>query len=196
VRRGWLESWPTRTGTAPLVVCLSLGWYRVVRAWCVPFTLVRGVSLFLEVSHHIEKVVGMLGLGVVSLLDVSLLVDNTSMGGTIIALGPRGATGHGLPFVVRVVLQGAMWVFHLGEIRWILLTQRLRKWRGTGLIRFVLTQVLSPLLTLALVFYFVGGRHGGILVDQLRLLLTHDRRSTVVLQPHPGGDQRVHQFWG
>jgi hypothetical protein len=25
VRRGWLESWPTRTGTALLVVCLSLG---------------------------------------------------------------------------------------------------------------------------------------------------------------------------
>jgi hypothetical protein len=27
-----------------------------------------------------------------------------SMGGTIIALGPRGATGHGLAFVVCVVL--------------------------------------------------------------------------------------------
>jgi hypothetical protein len=27
-------------------------------------------------------------------------------GGTIVALGPRGATGHSLPFVVRVVLQG------------------------------------------------------------------------------------------
>jgi hypothetical protein len=27
-------------------------------------------------------------------------------GGTITVLGPRGATGHGLPFVVRVVLQG------------------------------------------------------------------------------------------
>jgi hypothetical protein len=37
-------------------------------------------------------------------------------GGTIAALGPRGATGHGLPFVVRVVLQGDMWVFHLGDI--------------------------------------------------------------------------------
>jgi hypothetical protein len=43
-------------------------------------------------------------------------------GGTIAVLGPRGATGHGLPFVVRVVLQGDMWVFHLGEIGWILLT--------------------------------------------------------------------------
>jgi hypothetical protein len=30
------------------------------------------------------------GLGVVSLLDVPLLVANTSMGGTITALGPRG----------------------------------------------------------------------------------------------------------
>jgi hypothetical protein len=28
VRRGWLEIWPTRTGTALLVVCLSLGWCR------------------------------------------------------------------------------------------------------------------------------------------------------------------------
>jgi hypothetical protein len=62
------------------------------------------VSLCLEVSHHIEKVVGVLGLGMVSLLDVALLLDNMSMGGTIIALGPRGATGHGLAFVVCVVL--------------------------------------------------------------------------------------------
>jgi hypothetical protein len=122
-----------------------------------------------------------LGLGVVSLLDVHLLVANTSMGGTITVLGPRGATGHGLPIVVRIVLQGDVWVFHLGEIGWILLTPRLSKglgtslicfvltprlskWRGTGLIRFVLTPVLSPLLTLTLVFYFAGGRHGGLLV--------------------------------
>jgi hypothetical protein len=41
---------------------------------------------------------------------------NTSMRGTIAALGPRGTTGHGLPFVVRVVLQGDVWVFHQGEI--------------------------------------------------------------------------------
>jgi hypothetical protein len=150
----------------------------------------------LEVSHHIEKVVGMLGLGVVSLLDVPLLVANTSMGGMIAILGPRRATDHGLPFVVRVVLQGDMWVLHLGEIGWILLTPRLSKWRGTGLIRFVLTLVLSPLLTLALVFDFAGGRLGGLLVDRLRLLSTHDRRSTVVLQPHPGDEQGVHHFWG
>jgi hypothetical protein len=181
VRRGWLESWPTRIGTALLMVCLSLSWYREARVWCVPFTLERGVSLCLVESHHIEKVVGVLGLGVVSLLDIPSLVDNTSMGGLIAVLGPRGATVHGLPFVVHVVLQGDVWVFHLGEIGWILLNPRLTKWRGTGLIRFVLTTVLSLLLTLALVFYFAGGRHGGLLVDQLRLLSTHDRRSTVVL---------------
>jgi hypothetical protein len=72
------------------------------------------MSLCLEVSHHIEKVVGMLGLCVVSLLDVPSLVANTSMGGTIAALGPKGATGHGLPFVVRVALQGDVWVFCWG----------------------------------------------------------------------------------
>jgi hypothetical protein len=87
-------------------------------------------------------------------------------------------------------------VFHLGEIGWILLTPRLSKWRGTGLIRFVLIPVLSPLLTLALVFDFAGGRHGGLLVDRLWLLSTHDQRSAVVLQPHPGDEQRVHHFWG
>jgi hypothetical protein len=73
MRRGWLESWPTRTGTALLVVCLSLGWCQEVRVWCVPFTLERGVSLCLELSHHIEKVVGVLGLGMVSLLDIPFL---------------------------------------------------------------------------------------------------------------------------
>jgi hypothetical protein len=57
-----------------------------------------------------------LGLGMLSLLDVPSLVANTSMGGTIAALGPRGAKGHGLPFVALVVLQGDVWVFHLGEI--------------------------------------------------------------------------------
>jgi hypothetical protein len=133
-------------------------------------------------------VVGVLGSKVVSLLDVPSLVANTSMGEIITVLGPRGDTGHGLHFVVRVVLQGDIWVFHLGEIGWILLTPLLSKWRGTGLIRFVLTLVLSPLLTLALVFDFAGGRLGGFLVDRLRLLSTHDRRSMVVLQPHPGDD--------
>jgi hypothetical protein len=77
---------------------------------------VGGVSLCLEVTRRIEKVVGVLGLGMVSLLDVPLIMDNTSMGGMIAVLGPKGATDHGLPFVVRVVLQGDVWVFHLGEI--------------------------------------------------------------------------------
>jgi hypothetical protein len=45
-------------------------------------------------------------------------------------------------------------------------------------------------------FYFPGGRLGGLLVDRLQLLLTHDRRSAVVLQPHPSDDQGVHHFWG
>jgi hypothetical protein len=107
----------------------------------------------------------MLGLGVVSLLDVPLLVANMSMGGTIAVLGPRGAMSHGLPFAVRIVLQGDVWVFHLGEIGWILLTPSLSKWRGTGLIPFLLTPVLSLLLTLALIFVFAGGRRGGLLVD-------------------------------
>jgi hypothetical protein len=107
---------------------LILRQHQEVREWCVPFILVGGVSLCLEVIHHIENVVGVLGLGVVSLLDVPLLVANTSMGGTITVLVPRGATDHGLPFVVRVVLQGDVWVFLLGEIGWILLTPRLSKW--------------------------------------------------------------------
>jgi hypothetical protein len=86
-------------------------------------------------------------------------------GGTIAALGPRGATDHCLSFMVRVVLQWDVWVFHLGERGWILLTPLLSKWRATSLIPFILTPLLSLLLTLPLVFYFVGGRHGGLLVD-------------------------------
>jgi hypothetical protein len=99
------------------------------------------------------------GLGCGEFAGRSFARGKMSIGGTIAALGPRGATGHGLPFVVRVVLQGDVWVFHLGEIGWILLTPCLSKWRGTGLIPFVLTPVLSLLLTLALIFYFAGGRH-------------------------------------
>jgi hypothetical protein len=37
-------------------------------------------------------------------------------GGMIAVLGPRGATSDNLLFVVRLVLQGDVWVFHLGEI--------------------------------------------------------------------------------
>jgi hypothetical protein len=78
----------------------------------------------------------------------------------------------------------------------MLLTPRLSKWRGTGLIHFVLTPVMILLLTLRLVFDFAGGRHGGLLVDRLWLLSTHDWRSKVVLQHHPSDDQGVHHFWG
>jgi hypothetical protein len=39
------------------VACLSLGWCQEVWVRCAPFTLERGVSLCLEVSHDIEKVV-------------------------------------------------------------------------------------------------------------------------------------------
>jgi hypothetical protein len=52
----------------------------------------------------------------------------------------------------------------------------LSKWHDTGMIHFVITPVLSHLLTLALIFYFEGGRRGGLLVDRLRLLSTYDRR--------------------
>jgi hypothetical protein len=61
-------------------------------------------------------------------------------------------------------------------IGWILLTPLLRKWLGTGLTLFVLTPVLRRLLALALGFDFVGGRLGGLLVDQLRRMVTGDRR--------------------
>jgi hypothetical protein len=53
VRRGWLESWPARTGATLLMVCLSLSWCREAWVWCVPFTLERGVSLCLVESNHI-----------------------------------------------------------------------------------------------------------------------------------------------
>ena len=59
---------------------------------------------------------------------------------------------------------------------WILLTPLLSRWLDTGLTRFVLTPVLSRLLTLVLVFDFAGGRLGELLVDRLRLFETHDRR--------------------
>jgi hypothetical protein len=104
VRRGLLGSWQTRTCITLFVVYLSLGWCLGVRVWCIPFTLETGVSLCLEVCHHREMVVGVLGLGVVSLLDVPSLMSNMSMGGTIAVLGLRGATSHDLHFVVRVVL--------------------------------------------------------------------------------------------
>jgi hypothetical protein len=186
VRTSWLERWPTRTGTTLLVVCLSLGMVRTIypreRLEFVP----RGEPPHREGGRCVS-------FGCGEFAGRSFARGQYEYGGTIVVLGPRGATDHGLPFVVCVVLQGDVWVFHLGEIGWILLTPRLSKWHGTSLIRFVLTLVLSRLLTLALVFDFAGGRQGRLLVDQLS---THDWRSNVVLQPHPDDDQRVHHFWG
>jgi hypothetical protein len=95
-------------------------------------------------------------------------------GGMIAAFGLGGATCHDIHLVVCVVLQGDVWVFHLGVIGWILLTPLLSKWNDTGLIHFTLTLVLSHLLTLTLilVLYFTGGRPRELLVDRLRLLST------------------------
>jgi hypothetical protein len=84
------------------------------------------------VSHHIEKVVGVLGLGVVSLLDVPSLVATTSMGGNDRSFRTQRSYGPQSPLRARVVLQGDVWVFPLGEIGWILLTPRLRN--GTTLV--------------------------------------------------------------
>jgi hypothetical protein len=110
------------------------------------------------------------GFGCGEFAGCSFVRGQYEYGGTIAILGPKGATGHGLPFVVCVVLQGDVWMFHLGEKGWILLTPHLSKWHNISLIHFVLTLVLSHLLTLALVFDFASGRHGGLLVDRLWLL--------------------------
>ena len=75
-----------------------------------------------------------------------------------------------------------------------MLTLLLTRWLDTGLTRFVLTPVLSHLLTLVLVFDFAGGRLGEFLVDRLRLFEAYDRRQEVVLQPHPGGVKGVHHL--
>jgi hypothetical protein len=56
-----------------------------------------------------------------------------------------------------------VWVFRLGEIGWILLTPRLSKWQGTGLIHFVLTLVLSLLLSFLILQ--VGCMEGFWLID-------------------------------
>jgi hypothetical protein len=106
------------------------------------------------------------GFGCGEFVGRSFARGQNEYGGTIAVLGPRGATSHFLPFVVHVVLQGDVWVFHLGEIAWILLNPCLSKWHGTSLIRFVLTPVLSCLLTLTLFFILqVGGMDGLWLID-------------------------------
>jgi hypothetical protein len=194
-RRGCLESLPERTGTAPLMVCLILGWFQEVRVWCVPSTLVRGVSLCREVSHHIDKVVGVLGLGVVSLLDVPLLVPIKVWGNDHSFRSERSCgpwsplRGTRSPPRVRVGVPPRSDRMDFANP---MFEKMARNWFDS----FCTNPVLSLLLTLALVFHFAGRRHGGLLVDRHRLLSTHDQRSTVVLQPHPGDDQGVHHFWG
>jgi hypothetical protein len=112
-RRGLLGRWQTRTGTALLVVCLSLVLCLRVRVLCIrshlgeiraflpevlrasAFGVVVMISLVPLVVVH---VMGMLSLAVVCLLDVLHLVVNTS-------LSLRGATNHVFPFVVLVLLQ-------------------------------------------------------------------------------------------
>jgi hypothetical protein len=86
---------------------------------------------------------------------------------------------HVFPLVVLVLLQRDVRcspVVVIALIGLILLTPLLSNWLGTGLTLLVLTPVLCRSLALALVFDFVGGRLGGILVDQLRRMLTGDRR--------------------
>jgi hypothetical protein len=101
----------------------------------------------------------------VSLLGVLPLVLNTGMGG-VIALRWRGATVHGFPFVVLVLLQleraGFLMVVFVevalvGKVFWIVLTPLLSKWLGTGFTLLVLTPVLSRLFAHMLVFEFQVG---------------------------------------
>jgi hypothetical protein len=121
-------------------------------------------------SHHIEKVVGVLGLGVVSLLDVPSLVANTSMDDRSFrsqrSYRPRSPLrGTCSPLRGRVGVP----------------PRRDRMDFANPTIEQMVRHLLSLLLTLALVFDFAGGWHGGLLVDRLWLLSTHDRRSKVVL---------------
>jgi hypothetical protein len=99
----------------------------------------RDVSLCLEVSHHREMVVDVLGLGMVSLLNVPSLVDNMSMGGDDRRFRCQ---------------RSYVWVFHLGEMGWILLTPLLSKWHNTSLICFVLTQC-RVICSLSLLFFIL-----------------------------------------
>jgi hypothetical protein len=125
----------------------------------------------ISVPLVVMLVVGVVCLVVLSFLDGLLLVVNTSLG-EVTTLSPRGATDHGLSFVVLVLLHGSGfpmvvlgWIGLIGRItvligavRWMLLTPLLRRWLGIGLTLLVLTPVLSLLLALALGFELqVGG---------------------------------------
>jgi hypothetical protein len=94
-RRGLLGRWQTRTGTALLVVCLSLMLCLGVRVLCMRSHL-GGIGAFLPevlrvsafgavvmiglVPLVLVQVMGMFSLVVVCLLDVLYLVTNTSLG--------------------------------------------------------------------------------------------------------------------
>jgi hypothetical protein len=78
--RGLLGRWQISSSTTPLVVYLSLVLCPEVRVWCVPFLFRVGVSFLHRVCLLRKILVGVLDLGVVSLLDVPSLVANTSMG--------------------------------------------------------------------------------------------------------------------
>jgi hypothetical protein len=96
---------PSRGVSEPRVVPRGEGVVRTILLR-VGMNFLHGVCLLREI------VVGVLGLGMVSLLDAPSLVANTSIGGMIATLCLKGATDHGLHLVVLVVLQGDVWVFH------------------------------------------------------------------------------------
>jgi hypothetical protein len=105
-------------------------------------------------------VFGLESLQEVSLLGVLPHVFNTGMGG-VVALGWRGGTVHGFPFVVLVLLQleragSLVMVFVevalVGKMFWIVLTSLLSKWLRTSFTLLVLTPVLSRLFAHVLVF--------------------------------------------
>jgi hypothetical protein len=130
------------------------------------FVVVEVLGLVLEV---VVLVVGLESLQEVSLLGILPLVLNTGMGG-VVALSWREGTVHGTPFVVLVLLQlerdGSLVVVTVvvfvevalvGKMFWIVLTQLLSKWLGTGFTLLVLTSVLSRLFARVLVFEFQVG---------------------------------------
>jgi hypothetical protein len=147
-------------------------------------SFLHGVCLLREI------LVGVLGLGMVSLLDVLSLMGNDRSFRSQRIYGPQ-CPPHGTcspPRRRMSVPPRSNWMD--------LANPTFEQMAWHQLDSFYTNPVLSHLLTLALVFHFEGGRNGEILVDRLRLLSTHDRRSKVVLQPHPGGVQGIHHFRG
>jgi hypothetical protein len=214
--RGLLGRWQTRIGIALIMVCMSLVLCFGVKVLCIRFHLggiraflpeVLGVSTFVvvvligSVPLVVVQVIRVLIFMVVCLLDILHFVINMSFE-KVAALSLRGATDHVFPFVVLVLLQqDVRWlpvvvIALIGIVGWIWLTPLLSRWLDTGLTLFVLTQVLSRLLVLALGFDCAYGRLRGLLVDRLQSLAAYFWRSKVALQPHPGGVKRVHHFRG